>query len=254
MGIVTFSLQSGSNGNSIYVQTPDARLLFDAGISGRQAERRMARHSRDLRDCDALILSHGHVDHVRCAGVFHRKFNLPVLTTRAAWDAAARFQGAVDGPEFFAPGQTLRFGGTTVETIPTPHDALDSVAFVVACNGSRLGILTDLGHVFDGLADLLDGLDAAYLETNYDPDMLWNGTYPWPLKQRISGGAGHLSNDESGSLAGGSGRRLRWVAAAHLSEENNSPAKALAAMKAGLGRSLPVMLAGRYDVSDAWDV
>lgn len=254
MSIVTFSLQSGSNGNSIYVETPDARLLFDAGISGKQAQERMARHGRDIRDCDALLISHDHSDHVRCAGIFSRKFGLPVIISESTHRAVRSQLGTMTPGGSFAPGQSLRFGGTTVETIPTPHDAVDGAVFVVTHGARRLGILTDLGHCFDGLGDLLSGLDAAYLETNYDPDMLEAGPYPWFLKQRIRGTGGHLSNIESAELAGRHGRRLRWMALAHLSEQNNSPKVAMAAVKARVNGGTNLVLASRYDVSDCWEI
>ena len=80
--MITFSLQSGSNGNSIYVETSDARLLFDAGISGRATENRLAEHYRDIREVDALILSHNHRDHVSGAGILQRRFSLPIYITR----------------------------------------------------------------------------------------------------------------------------------------------------------------------------
>jgi phosphoribosyl 1,2-cyclic phosphodiesterase len=252
--MLTFSLQSGSNGNAIYVETPDARLLLDAGISGKQAELRMARHGRDIRDCDALLISHDHSDHVRCAGVYHRKFGLPVLMTPTTWRAAKPFLGTMPAPTLFRPGQVLTFGKTRVETIPTPHDSADSTAFVITHGGQRLGVLTDLGHVFDGLGDLIAGLDAAYLEANYDPDMLWNGPYPWGLKQRVSGEGGHLSNDESADLAATFGRRLRWLAVAHLSEQNNRPQLARNAIGSRVDGGTAIVWASRYDVSDCWEV
>lgn len=252
--IRTFSLQSGSNGNAIYVETPDARLLFDAGISGRQAELRMARHGRDIRDCDAVIISHDHSDHVRCAGIFSRKFDLPVIISPGAHRAAGAQVGRTFQCESFAPGQTIRFNRTAVETIPTPHDAVEGCAFVVCHGNARLGILTDLGHVFAGLAEQFAGLDAAYLESNYDPKMLSDGPYPDWLKERVAGPGGHLSNAEAAALAGQFGGRLRWLALAHLSEENNRPALALATTRKALDRSLPVHVAGRYEVSDCWEL
>jgi phosphoribosyl 1,2-cyclic phosphodiesterase len=254
--ISTFSLQSGSNGNAIYVETPDARLLFDAGISGVQAQQRMARHGRDIRDCDALIISHDHADHVRCAGVFARKFELPLLITRATLDAAAWQMGALGSAqvEHFQPGRSMQFGQTHVESIRTPHDAADGVAFVVSHGGARLGILTDLGHVFDGLGDLFAGLDAAFLESNYDPQMLADGPYPQWLKQRIAGPNGHLANREAGELVNRFGRRLRWLALSHLSAENNRPLLAMSTVKACLDRSLPIAVASRHEVSERWEV
>jgi phosphoribosyl 1,2-cyclic phosphodiesterase len=252
--IITFSLQSGSNGNAIYVETPDARLIFDAGISGRQAELRMAARGRCIRDCDGLIISHDHADHVRCAGIFARKFKLPLFVSPKTLSAAQWQVGKLGRVEHFKPGKAMRFGGTTVESVATPHDAAEGSAFVISHGGRRLGILTDLGHVFDGLPELVSGLDAAYLESNYDPDMLRHGPYPDWLKKRIVGPAGHLSNNEAAGLADRFGRRLRWLALAHLSEQNNSPACALAAAKAALSWSLPLTVASRYEVGECREV
>ena len=61
--------------------------------------------------------------------------------------------------------------------------------FVVDDGKRRLGILTDLGHVFADLADVIASLDAVLLESNYDPEMLENGSYPEFLKKRIVGPA-----------------------------------------------------------------
>ena len=125
--MVTFSVQSGSNGNCIYVETDDARLLFDAGVSGRQLEQRMAEHGRSPHDVDALIISHEHNDHVRGAGIFHRKFNLPVYMTRPTHYATQCDLGRLDDIRHFFAGDTLEFGATKVHTFSTPHDAVDGV-------------------------------------------------------------------------------------------------------------------------------
>ncbi len=145
--MITFSLQSGSNGNSIYVEAGDARLLFDAGISGRQAEMRLASKGRNIRDCDAVIISHDHSDHTRCAGIYHRKFGLPIYITRGAHRRIRRYMGTVSDIRSFAGGDRLRFGDVTVQTIPTPHDGMDPVCFVVARGDKKLGIFTDVGTV-----------------------------------------------------------------------------------------------------------
>ena len=128
--MISFSLQSGSNGNSIYVETSDARLLFDAGISGRQAKLRMAQNGRDIKKVQALIISHDHNDHVRCAGIYHRKFQLPVYVTRRTLGAAANL-GPISQVHHFKAGEMLCFGRTKVHTLPTPHDGVDGVAFVI---------------------------------------------------------------------------------------------------------------------------
>lgn len=251
--MLTFSLQSGSNGNAIYVEANGVRVLFDAGISGSMARRRMAVHGRDIRDVDALIISHDHADHVRCTGVYQRKFGLPVYMTRRTLTAATRWcdLGKLTDVRFFRSGDSLTFQDVIVHTVPTAHDAADGVAFVIECAGKRLGILTDLGHPFPGLQSVLESVDAAYLECNYDPEMLETGTYPPALKARIKGRGGHLSNDDSAALLEACGRhRPKWIAVAHLSAQNNRPDLAVHAQHAAVGRDYPVRHASRYEASE----
>lgn len=231
------------------------RLLFDAGISGTQAQQRMARHGRDIRDVDALLISHDHSDHVRAAGVYQRKFGLPIYMTTKTRQALWSSLGRVHDVRPFVSGETLEFDSVKVHTVPTAHDAADGVGFVIEHDGRRLAVLTDLGHPFCGLAETLASVNAAYLECNYDPDLLEQGPYPPYLKARIRGAQGHLSNDEAGALLKGCGRnRPHWVAAAHLSEQNNEPELALGALRRAVGDDYPIRCASRYECSELWRV
>lgn len=253
--MVTFSIQSGSNGNCIYVEAGDVRLLFDAGVSGRRAESRMAARGRDIRRCDALIISHDHSDHSTAMGTFHRRFKLPVYVSKRVWGRVGPAVGPIAAPRFYRPGDTLEFGAVRVRTIPTPHDGIDTVCFVVEHEGRRLGILTDLGHPFLQLPAILADVHAAYLESNFDAEMLRNGSYPEDLKRRIAGDGGHLSNAEAAGVARTAVRgSLQWLALAHLSEENNTPELALAAHRQALGRLLPLHVASRYEAGDVMQV
>jgi len=250
--MIAVSLNSGSNGNCIYVEHERTAVLLDAGISGRRTAQRLAEFGRDVRDARAVVISHDHHDHVRCAGVLARKFGLAVYMTRRTLRSAGRYAlGPVPELRFFRAGEALHFGPLTVQTHPTPHDAADPVCFVVCAGGRKLGVLTDLGCVFDDLPELLAGLDAAYLESNYDPDMLWSGPYPGYLKRRIAGESGHISNVEAAELvAGACDGRLQWVALAHLSEVNNDPALAVATHLSIAGRDRPVHVATRYGAGE----
>jgi phosphoribosyl 1,2-cyclic phosphodiesterase len=255
MSIKTISLQSGSNGNCIYVEAGGVRLLFDAGISGACAKQRLAAHGRRIRDVDALIISHEHIDHIRGAGVFHRLFHFPIYATRITHSACRGRMGRLGDLRFFTSGDTLEFGPVAVHTFRTPHDAADGVAFVIEHDHQRLGVFTDLGHPFDGLIDALGTVDAAYLESNYDPHMLASGPYPEDLKRRITGGRGHLSNLESATLLKShAGDRLRWVALAHLSAENNHPQLALDTHRQHLGDGYPVFVTSRFEASPVWEI
>jgi phosphoribosyl 1,2-cyclic phosphodiesterase len=243
--MVTFSLQSGSNGNAIYVEAGDVRLLFDAGISGKTAAERMAERGRDIRQVDALLISHDHQDHVCCAGVYQRKFGLPIYMTRETRRAVWCDLGKLADVRFFKSGDTLTFGRVTVFTIRTPHDAADGVVFVVEFEGQRLAILTDLGHPFGELRGILESVDGAYLESNYDVEMLEDGWYPAWLKERIRGDGGHLSNTDAAGVMARVRRRPRWIAVAHLSADNNHPELALAEQRRVVGKGYPVHLAPR---------
>lgn len=226
--MLTFSCQSGSNGNCIFVQGGRTRVLLDAGISGRQMQQRLALRGQDARGLDALVLSHDHSDHVRSAGIFQRKFGVPIYATAPTARACRGLLGSVDDVRPFTAGQTLEIGELRIHTLPTPHDGVDGVCFVVEHDGRRLGVLTDLGFVFPELEELLPTLDAVYLESNYDPEMLRTGPYPYHLQRRITGDGGHLANAEAACLLRDcTDGRLRWAALAHLSETNNTPDLAL---------------------------
>ncbi len=244
--MIAISLQSGSSGNCIYVETGGVKLLFDAGICGIAAQRRLAAYGRDISDVDAVIISHDHSDHARYAGVYQRKYGLPLYFTEKTLEASESRcgLGRLHDVRFFRRGDGLAFGGVNVLTVPTPHDGEDGAVFVVESGQKRLGIMTDLGHVFDGLAAEIASLDAVFIESNYDPAMLKSGPYPAFLKRRIQGPRGHISNIESAELllAGG---RLKWACLSHLSGENNDPAVALRTHRGVLGESIAIYTASR---------
>lgn len=243
------ALQSGSNGNCLYVEAGGVRLLVDAGISGQSAKSRLAEYGRDIRQVDAILVSHDHADHARSIGIFQRKFGPPIYATAGTLAAAQDRHplGALERLCPFVPGEVLQFGGLSVETLPTPHDGTEGVAFVVDDGQQRVGILTDLGHVFGDLAPVLATLDGVLLESNYDPEMLTQGSYPAFLKRRIRGPQGHLSNREAAELlATAAGTRLQWACLGHLSEQNNRPELALATHRKVLGPKFPLSVASRY--------
>lgn len=230
MEIIT--LQSGSSGNCVFVRSGDTRILIDAGISGSKAQDRLADFGHDIRDCQAVLLSHEHHDHICGVGAFHRKFGLPIHANLRTWNAtrAKPSTGVISKPNYFVSGTPFQIGAFKIETFRTPHDAIEGVCFVIEeiHSGRRFGILTDLGHVFAGLQNVINTLDAVLLESNYDEEMLRDGPYPQHLKDRISGKRGHISNEDAAGLLGGTvSNRLQWVCLGHLSAQNNTPEVAL---------------------------
>jgi phosphoribosyl 1,2-cyclic phosphodiesterase len=248
MEVIT--LQSGSSGNCVFVRSGDTYLLFDAGISGIKAESRLAKYGYDIRDCHGLVLSHEHSDHISGAGVFHRKFGLPVYASLRTWNAtrAKPSTGCMGSANHFVSGEPFQIGSLRIETLRTPHDAVEGVCFVIedTVSGQRFGLLTDLGHVFRGLHEVICTLDAVLIESNYDDQMLRDGPYPQHLKNRISGKGGHISNEDAVELLDRChSSRLQWVCLGHLSAHNNSPEVALATHRERHGDRFPIFCADR---------
>ena len=244
------SLQSGSAGNCVFVRSGETRLLFDAGISGNNAQMRLADYGHNIRDCDGLILSHEHWDHISGVGVLHRKFDLPVHANLRTWNAtrAKPSTGCIGRPNYFESGKPFRIGSMRIETLRTPHDAIEGVCFVIEDieTGQRFGLLTDLGHVFSGLLEMMGTLDAVLIESNYDESMLRHGPYPQKLKDRISGKRGHISNTDAAELLNAcDADKLQWACLGHLSEKNNSPEVAMATHRERNGDRFPIFCANR---------
>jgi len=237
------------------VEAGSTRLLFDAGISGKKVKTRMAARGYSPKDVDALFITHEHGDHIRSAGIFQRMFQLPVYMTEATFRANSCDLGRLHDVRYFKSGESVTVKDAVVYSISTPHDATDSVSYVVEFEGRRLGIFTDLGHPFSSLNSLLESVDAAYLESNYDPHMLETGPYPAFLKRRIAGKGGHISNEESATLLQRSlSKKHQWIALAHLSEQNNTPQMALQTHHREVSKSFPFLVASRYEASPPWEV
>jgi phosphoribosyl 1,2-cyclic phosphodiesterase len=217
------SLASGSKGNCLYVETGDTRVLIDVGMSLRETLLRLELCGIDPAGIHAVLVTHEHIDHIRSAGSFSRKFKVPVLASHLVRRKAEKYLSKTEVIEFES-GCEFGFRGVRIDPFPITHDACDPVGFVIDSDEGRCGSATDLGVVTRLVTEKLRGCRALNLESNHDPDMLMNGPYPWELKQRIKSRHGHLSNEESlellHELAHGG---LEALVMAHLSEVNNHP-------------------------------
>ena len=245
-------LQSGSNGNCIYVEAGGVALLFDGGLSTSLVRARLATFGIQLEAIHAMFISHEHGDHVRHAGAVARSGGFPLYITARTYRVAQRrydLSTKVDVRHFQA-GHSIRIGSVTISSLPTPHDAVDGVVYSVDDGYHRLGICTDFGHVYSELRDLVAQVDGLYLESNYDHERLIHGPYPAALKARISGPRGHISNADAAELvAAAASDRLQWVCLAHLSAHNNSPTLALETHRQILGETLPISVAKRHSAT-----
>jgi phosphoribosyl 1,2-cyclic phosphodiesterase len=230
-------LASGSKGNAFYVSDGQSAVLFDAGLSGIEIQRRMKQRDLDPQTLDAIIVSHEHADHVHGVGVLSRRFHLPVYISPRTQNAAGAL-GKLHGLQHFECGRSFQIRQMKIRPFSLSHDAKDPAGFTIGINGQKIGIATDLGIATAMVKTHLQDCSVLILEANHDMEMLINGPYPWPLKQRIKGRSGHLSNAETGRLLQELAHsRLRHIVLAHLSETNNTPEKA----RSAVAQALPQM-------------
>jgi phosphoribosyl 1,2-cyclic phosphodiesterase len=230
-------LGSGSSGNTTLVEGDGTRILIDAGLGPRELAERLSAVGVDAASIAAVFVSHEHGDHSRGAAGFSRKWGVRLCGSSGTYAAVGLGAAEIEGYDVLEPGVPRRVGSLIVEGVPVPHDAAAPLAFVVTCDGRSLGHATDFGHIGRGLAQAFRRCDAVLVESNYDPDMLRDGPYPWSLKQRILSGYGHLSNlDTARYLGRDLGEACRVVVLAHLSQQNNHPEVAMMAAETALRR------------------
>ncbi|MEI7815772.1 MAG: MBL fold metallo-hydrolase [Desulfuromonadales bacterium] len=217
------SLASGSKGNCLYLESGDTRVLIDVGLSLRETLFRLEAVGIDASGINAVLVTHEHIDHIRSAGSFSRKFNVPVFASHLVCAKSDKYFKKTMVNEFES-GQALTFRDIQIDPLPVTHDSCDPVGFVIESREGRAASVTDFGIVTRLITEKLRSCRFINLESNHDVDMLMNGPYPWELKQRIKSRHGHISNEESLALLhelahGG----LEVLVMAHLSEVNNHP-------------------------------
>lgn len=223
MSLFIASLNSGSNGNCYYIGNQEEAILVDGGISCRETERRMKRLELSIKKVKAIFVSHEHADHISGIPRLSRKYQLPVYITEST-----RKEGRLILRENlvipFRAYEPVTIGNLSITAFPKFHDASDPHSFIVAGNAVKVGIFTDIGQPCEHVVRHFQQCNAAFLESNYDEELLETGSYPWSLKNRIRDGRGHLSNSQALQLF--INHRPEWMShlfLSHLSGNNNSP-------------------------------
>jgi len=232
------SLASGSKGNCLVAQADGTVLMLDCGLALRETERRLARLGLEPAQVSAILVTHEHGDHGGRAFDFAAAHGVTVVLTHGTAEALRQEGKVLDGVKlrYVSGMEKLALGGIEVQPFTVPHDAREPVQFVFSDGAARLGVLTDIGASTVHVEQVLSGVDALVLECNYDAGMLAAGGYPRWLKERIAGPFGHLDNLQAEHLLGALERsKLKHVIGAHLSQQNNRPELARAALARALG-------------------
>lgn len=246
MSLTFTSLNSGSNGNCYYIGNDSEAVLIDAGISCRETEKRMRRLGLDIKKLKAIFISHEHKDHISGMAVLSKKYQLPVYIT----EGTHRQSGIMLEKQLifrFSETATVKIGGLTIHAYKKLHDAGDPHSFVVSSSSVRVGVFTDIGSVCKKTIQHFGKCHAAFLESNYDEDMLMNGSYPYILKKRISDGNGHLSNDEALELfVKHKPGFMSHLILSHLSKNNNTP-EIVQDLFTAHANGVKIIVASRYE-------
>ena len=223
MQLFITSLNSGSNGNCYYIGNEQEAVLVDAGISCRETETRMKRLGLSMTKVKAIFVSHEHTDHIRGLEGLARKYRLPVyITPDTRGNSRLIFDNI--GLQSFRAYEPVRIGELTITGFPKFHDAADPHSFVVAYQDIKVGVFTDIGTPCQHVIRHFQQCHAAFLEANYDEEMLDKGYYPHHLKRRIKGDKGHLSNAQALALfTAHKPACMSHVLLSHLSRDNNNP-------------------------------
>jgi phosphoribosyl 1,2-cyclic phosphodiesterase len=223
MSMFICSLNSGSNANCYYLGNQDEAILVDGGLSCRETVKRLKRLGLSIKKVKAIFVSHEHGDHIHGVPGLSKKYQLPVFITPATLQEG-RIEIRKDLISVLCPYERVNIGSLSITAFPKLHDACDPQSFIVECSSVKVGVFTDLGTPCEHVIRHFKQCHAAFLEANYDEDMLQNGSYPFHLKNRIRSDHGHLSNDQAVELfVRHRPDHMTHLFLSHLSRENNSP-------------------------------
>jgi phosphoribosyl 1,2-cyclic phosphodiesterase len=229
------SLGSGSDGNALVVRIAKTVVMMDCGFGLSHTETRLARLGLTPADINAIVVTHEHGDHVGGVARFARKHGTPVWMTHGTARAVGVEKFTEGMLNYVDPHTPFSINAINVNPYFVPHDAAEPVQFVFDDGRAKLGVLTDTGSSTAHIETMLSGCDALVLECNHDLDLLMNGPYPIGLKRRVSGRFGHLDNQTAAQiLTAIDCSKLKHIIAAHLSQRNNTPALAQAALASAL--------------------
>jgi len=223
-----FSLGSGSSGNCYYLGNSRYGMLIDAGIGPRITKKRLAEYGIDFSSIYAVLITHDHYDHIKSVGYLEEKLHIPVYATRQVHHSIANSPLTKTQPNgstrYIEKGVPFQIEDFKITAFDVPHDSIDNAGYFFEFEDHNLTLVTDAGSITEEVAHYICKANHLIIESNYDEDMLKNGRYPYPLKQRISSGSGHLSNRQTAEfLAANYSSKLRNIWLCHLSGNNNHP-------------------------------
>ncbi len=247
------ALASGSNGNCYYVGNEKEAVLIDAGITRKQVIKRLKEVRLDISKIKAVFITHEHADHMKGLRVLCDLHGIDAFITKTTFEKA-RKDFHPQKIKLFEPGDSVSVGDITVHSFSKLHDAVDPCSFRVELEGKNVGVMTDIGEVCDNVQSHLNNCDLAFLESNYDHELLEQGPYPYYLKQRVSSSKGHLSNVQAVELVKSlKDTPLKTIFLSHISADNNRVELAMKEFEA-LAHLYEIKPTSRYSPSEVYSL
>ena len=258
------SIGSGSSGNCHYIGYKDTNILVDAGLSGKRISTGLEDINIEPSNVKGIFITHEHSDHIKGAGIISRKYNIPIFANIKTWCAMKDKLGQIEdhNMKVFENDKSYSLGDLIIRPFSISHDASDAVGYNFYADNEKMSIATDIGKITDNIRRHLYKSKLVVLESNYDPNMLMMGSYPYALKKRVMSEEGHLSNEDAANfcvelIKEGTQRILL----AHLSKENNFPELAYETSKGILtqnniivGQDVKLDVLLREEISDIYYV
>lgn len=219
------SLYSGSSGNSIFISSGRTKILIDAGLSGIKIATALKEIGEDIKELDAIFVTHEHSDHIKGIGILSRKHDIPIYANNLTWQAMENSIGTVKEHNIkVIDSNPITIKDLDISNYKIPHDAADACGYTICSGGKKASIATDLGYFADDVKNSICDSDIILLESNHDIEMLKFGPYPYELKRRILSKTGHLSNDDCGrAILDIMNEKKKHIVLGHLSKINNYP-------------------------------
>lgn len=256
-------LSSGSEGNATLLRGGETTLLVDAGLGRADMEARLDRARVPYSAIDQVLVTHGHLDHARSAGLVARRARCTLHCAEALMThpsaARAKSLATLHIDRKYEIANRAGADAIALEAVPLPHDCDPTLAFAFEQGGRKAVILTDMGRADETVARRLAGAHVLVLEFNWDPELMQCSPYPEMLRRRITGGRGHLSNQAAARmLLALAGPNLHTLVLAHLSQKTNLPERALEAAQAALAEAglghVRVLVARQDEIGDEIEV
>lgn len=258
------TLYSGSSGNSVFISDNKARILIDAGLSGKLINEALSNIDEDVGRINGILITHEHIDHIKSVGILSRKYDIPVYANIATWEGMKDLVGEINEKNIcvFENNKEFSIGDISAKAFSITHDAKDPVGFRIKASNKNVTVATDIGKMTRTILENMEGSDLLLLESNHDIEMLKVSKYPYSVKKRIMSDRGHLSNEMAGKVVAYLAEKgMERFVMGHLSNKSNFPElvyetvkNSLSEKKIEIGRDINFSIANRNAIGKIYNL